>query len=163
MEDVDQALADSDSSQSSVRHKFSKLEDDKICELVRLHGDNDWLKISSALPGRTPRQCRERYKNYLYEPSTSNAWTFEEEWLLMQKFREFGPDWVKIARFFANRNNISVKNRWTMIVTREHKRWTIPSMMPMLYGMPICPMLFRFKRNLNNKELELEFKDQYGE
>jgi hypothetical protein len=124
---------------ASQRHKFTKQEDDEICRLVSRFGDHDWGHVSAGLPGRTPRQCRERYKNYLCSAATQHPWTQEEECLLLQKFRELGPKWTHIAEWFPGRNNINVKNRWTLIATRETKKRALQTPFPIWIGPQMWP------------------------
>ena len=47
------------------RAKFTKEEDEMLKNLVENFGDNNWQVISSKMPGRNSRQCRERWQNYL--------------------------------------------------------------------------------------------------
>ncbi|MDR2598112.1 MAG: SANT/Myb domain-containing protein [Holosporales bacterium] len=63
--------------------QFTEIEDDLILQLVgeqkNLGAPIDWTVISGALDGRTARQCRERYKNFLNPESPRNlSWTDEE-------------------------------------------------------------------------------------
>jgi hypothetical protein len=61
---------------------------------------------------RIPRQCRERWTQYL-NPSVQNPpWTPEEDILLAKKFNEFGPRWKAITACFTNRSRNSIKNHW---------------------------------------------------
>jgi hypothetical protein len=147
MENPSPPLPNSSSPNPPQRRNFSKQEDEALRELVRLHGDKDWRKIAANFPGRSLRQCRDRYKNYLSGTSPSLPWTFQEERLLIEKFREFGFNWVKVATAFPNRDNSDVRNRWTTIVTRESKRWAFPGVGPILYGMPNCPVAISIQKN----------------
>jgi hypothetical protein len=94
------------------RRRFSKDEDEKLCRLIRQHGCRNWAVISDAMPGRNARQCRHRYNNYLAENYEQNAWTAAEDELLIAKYRDFGPKWVKISRLLNGRSGNEVKNRW---------------------------------------------------
>lgn len=97
------------------RKLFSIEEDAKLRYLVSQYGSKDFKKIASFMPGRTPRQVRERYKNYLSPEVNNGPWSRDEDALLCQKFMELGPKWSKIADFFPSRSDINVKNRWTSI------------------------------------------------
>jgi hypothetical protein len=68
---------------------------------------------------RNPRQCRERFKNYLDPELNREPWTEEEDSLLEEKYREFGAKWNKIGQFFLNRSDNSLRNRWMMIDRRR--------------------------------------------
>lgn len=41
--------------------KWTPEEDAKMKELVKIHGLKKWCTIAESLPGRTGKQCRERY------------------------------------------------------------------------------------------------------
>lgn len=97
------------------RKLFSIEEDAKLRFLVSQYGNKDFKKIASFMPGRTPRQVRERYKNYLSPEVNNGPWSREEDALLCKKYMELGPKWSKIADFFPSRSDINVKNRWTSI------------------------------------------------
>jgi hypothetical protein len=94
------------------RRKFTLDEDDHLRHLVLEHGNHDWVKVASQMPGRSPRQCRHRYKNYLIDTHECSAWTIMEEQILIDKYRELGPKWVQIATFIPGRTGNDVKNRW---------------------------------------------------
>ena len=42
------------------KRPWSKEEDDKVLELVAIHGAKNWPIIASHLEGRVQKQCRER-------------------------------------------------------------------------------------------------------
>lgn len=97
------------------RKLFSIEEDAKLRFLVSQYGNKDFKRIAEMMPGRTPRQVRERYKNYLSPEINNGPWSREEDRLLRIKYLEFGPKWSKIAEFFPSRSDINIKNRWTSI------------------------------------------------
>jgi hypothetical protein len=99
--------------------KFTRLEDEKLCSLVRQCGEVDWAQIAASIEGRSARQCRERYRNYLSSEVTNAPWTEEDDQLLRLKFYELGPKWREISQFFHGRTNVNVKNRWASLVMRD--------------------------------------------
>jgi hypothetical protein len=106
-----------------TRHlKWTKDEDSMLEHLVALEGTRDWATISEQMTGRNPRQCKERWENYLRRDLRHTDWTSEEDRLLFRKYEEFGPKWVHIARFFPNRTDSMVKTRFNLIKRHEHKR-----------------------------------------
>ena len=62
-----------------AKHKFSPDEDKLLKEQVLKLGEKGWKKIAEYLPGRSARQCRERYKNYLCPSVSSDPWTKDED------------------------------------------------------------------------------------
>lgn len=103
----------------SVRHKFSKEEDELLINLVKSLGENNWVNIAQQMKSRTPRQCRERYKNYLSPDLKNDPWTEEEEKLLEDKYMEYGPKWSKISIYFDKRSDVNVKNHWAAMHNRK--------------------------------------------
>jgi len=108
---------DSDASSPSSnrnlsRMKFSPEEDKILTSLVKQYGKKSWCIISQMIGDRTPRQCRERWKNYLCPGLNKTPWTDEEDQLLFQLYQQFGAQWVKISKQFSGRTDINVKNRW---------------------------------------------------
>ena len=97
------------------KSKFDHVEDEKLKRLVNKFGQDDWNLIASKMRGRTVRQCRERWINYLDPNLNKSQWTEEEDKLLYQKFNEIGRKWKIISSFFKNRTDINVKNRWLML------------------------------------------------
>jgi hypothetical protein len=111
------AQADTESQQDTgiLKLKFRPEEDELLVSIVRDHGVKDWIKVASLMGTRNARQCRERYKNYLDPDLRRGDWTDQEDQLLEAKHQEFGAKWNKIARYFVNRSDISLRNRWMML------------------------------------------------
>ena len=61
------------------RSQFSAQEDEKLTNLVKLYGDDNWDDISNLMKNRNVRKCKERWFNYL-APNVKNCpWTPEED------------------------------------------------------------------------------------
>jgi hypothetical protein len=95
-----------------VRLRFTKEEDRKLIRLVDQFGEHDWVNVSCAMNGRTPRQCRQRYRNYLSQRRQRCPWTAKEEQLVIALYHQLGPKWVHISTFLTGRSGNDVKNRW---------------------------------------------------
>lgn len=102
------------------RQKFTPEEDEKIrnwCQDHQIDGDKySFRGIQEVLPNRTPRQCRERYNNYLNPkllavPFTRDEVIFIGEWI--QKCRQIGgPKWVSLQKYFPYRSQTALKNAY---------------------------------------------------
>jgi hypothetical protein len=103
------------------RRKFLPEEDAHLRQLVENYGATNWNLISSFMNHRNPRQCRERYKNYLSPTFRNNPWTPAEEQLLEDQVRQHGPKWSLIARAFDGRSDVNVKNHWAAIASRNER------------------------------------------
>lgn len=99
------------------RKHFSKEDDQCIVNEVRRYKiqrrEPNWGAIASKIPGKTGRQCRERYHHYL-NPAISRApWTKEEDDLIRKLHAHYGANWAQIALAFGGtRTNNNIKNRW---------------------------------------------------
>jgi hypothetical protein len=105
----------------SHRSKFTPDEDAQLSGLVKAYGEKDWLTIAALMTGRTPRQCRERWRHYLAPSIVSTPFTLEEDARLLEKHRELGSKWKAMAVSFEGRTDINLKNRW-LFLTRHQKR-----------------------------------------
>jgi hypothetical protein len=97
---------------NSLRRKFTPDEDRELRALVERLGTKSWEEIAHSVPGRSARQCRNRYKNYLLDSLVTNPWTPEEDAMLIKKFHQIGPKWVEIGKVLSGRSGNNVKNRW---------------------------------------------------
>jgi hypothetical protein len=102
-----------------VKVKFTPEEDARLLELVREYGPKEWITVASLMQTRNPRQCRERYNNYMDPNLRHDGWTAEEDALLDEKYREIGPKWNSIGKAFANRSDNALRNRWMMMNRRQ--------------------------------------------
>ena len=101
--------------------KFSEEEDERLKEVVSRVGEYDWNLVSKEMPGRNARQCKERWSYYLSPSLNTSPWTQEEDNLLLSKQRELGSKWVKISKFFHNRTDAMVKNRFQVLMRKMKK------------------------------------------
>ena len=108
------------SSQTKRKH-FSEEEDESLIRLVgfvkqRLGDDINkcgfWPLIASFVPGRTAKQCRDRYMSYLDPNLSREPFTPDEDQIIIEKQRELGNKWAEIAIFLPNRTARQVKNRF---------------------------------------------------
>jgi hypothetical protein len=88
-------------------------------QIVERDTTMNWNQIARMMPGRTARQVRERYKNYLSPRLNNSSWTETEDELLRQKFAEHGPRWAVLKNFFPGRTDVNVKNRWATLLSQD--------------------------------------------
>ena len=96
-------------------NKWSQDEDEILCNLVKQFGENDWRHLAKKMEGRNPRQCRERWQYYLNPKLNVDKWTQEEDDLIFSKLKEYGPKWMTIKKFFKNRTDQMIKNRYKVL------------------------------------------------
>lgn len=110
-------------SKRAKKNVFSKQEDEKLMYLVKNCGKKlDWRTISLDMVGRTPRQCRERYMNYLDPRLVKSEWTREEDNLILNEYNKIGNRWQRISEMLCGRSASSVRNRIVFLLKLEKKK-----------------------------------------
>ena len=130
------------------RYPFTEQEDYIILHSFRLMVD-DWESISEQLPGRTPKQIRDRYINYLKEGLKNEPWTNEEDEILIKLFKEIGPKWSKMMPDLPGRSSNDIKNRWHKKLYKRFLQYDIISE-PQYLAPVVNQNNFNNTNNLNN-------------
>jgi hypothetical protein len=104
------------------KNKFTAGEDARLLEVVSHSVCRDWLDVAVQMEGRSPRQCRERWNNYVNPSIVTTPWTDIEERLLESKFAEFGPRWQIISGLLPGRSKNHVRNHWMTKQRRLNKK-----------------------------------------
>ena len=97
--------------QTSTKSKFTPEEDEALRKIVNEIGFNDWPKVASLMPGRSGRQCRDRWTNYIDPTLTQNPWTKADDIQLLKRYHEIGAHWRVLANCFPGRSINGVRNR----------------------------------------------------
>lgn len=101
------------------KFKFSMSEDKLLKQLVATYGDdNKWEFFATMFQRRTSRQLHDRWFYYLSPDINNEPFTDAEDLLLLEKQKEIGSHWVKLTKFFKNRTDTAIKNRWNVLQRR---------------------------------------------
>jgi myb proto-oncogene protein len=80
----------------------------------------NWKQIATKIPGRTAKQCRDRWIEQLNPFINHGNWTKEEDQLLIEQHQLWGNKWAKIAQNFPNRTDNQIKNRWNIHLSKKN-------------------------------------------
>lgn len=96
-------------------------EEDQVLEYLVTQGCNNWGQIAERIPGRTPKQCRERWKNHLDPAINKGPYTEEEDAVILSAQARLGNKWSQIAQLLKGRTEDSVKIRWKSLKQNPSK------------------------------------------
>ena len=139
-----------------IKGHWTKEEDDT---LLRLMADNakvgGWCDIAAHIPGRTPKQCRERWCLNLNPNINKGPWTPEEDKMLMDYHARLGNKWAEIASRLNNRTENAVKSRYKSLVRAKQKLWTLDEDIDIIY----CKRALKYRWGTIAKRMENRTKN----
>lgn len=127
----DEDISNIGNNHCSKRKYFTKSEDHLLILAANKYNQGSWNAIAQCVPGKNPKQCRDRWVNYLQPTLTFMPWSDNENHLLVSLVNKFGTHWSKMKKFFPNRSTNCIKNRWYWLLKNQVK--SIPlqqSLMP---------------------------------
>jgi hypothetical protein len=104
------------------KSKWSVQEDDQLRAAIQKLGSSKWTQVATFVPGRTGKQCRERWLDKLSPDLLKDDWSAQEDSVLLAKQKELGHAWSKIREILPGRSISALKNRWNWL-----ERRTIPN------------------------------------
>ena len=99
-----------------MKMKWKPQEDQVLAEIVGWHGPGHWDSIAVHLPGRTGKQCRERWITFLSPDVKRDQWSKEEDEILISMQSQYGNQWALMTKFLPGRSSISIKNRFKSLM-----------------------------------------------
>ena len=104
-----------------VQHKWTPEEDQKLTAAHEKYQGKHWRLIANEIPGRTHKQCRERWCSMLAPNINHEEWTLEEDKIIIDTYEEVGSKWALIAKKLRNRTQNAIKNRYFYLMRRIDK------------------------------------------
>ena len=59
--------------------------------------------VGNFLPGRSGKQCRERWHNHLNPDLRKAGWSYEEDMVIIECHRKMGSRWSEMAKKLEGR------------------------------------------------------------
>ncbi|CAH8277595.1 unnamed protein product [Arabidopsis lyrata] len=109
---------------SLLSRRWTLSEDLKLKELVAVSGPRKWTQIGKQMQGRTGKTCRSRWFNHLDPRIRNDAFSDEEEKLLIKAYNEWGCQWSRIARLFRGRTDRQMQKLWRKVMKKLKKTST---------------------------------------
>jgi myb proto-oncogene protein len=107
---------------SGRRGRWTVVEDNKLKDALKTHGDKDWGAISAVVPDRTGKQCWSRWHDVL-DPVIGRAcgrkgrWTEDEDSNLKDVVQTLGDkDWGAISVLVPGRTANHCRRRWKEVL-----------------------------------------------
>ncbi|XP_052209546.1 transcription factor MYB3R-1-like [Diospyros lotus] len=119
-----------------IKGPWCKEEDGTIIELVNKYGPRKWSTIAQHLPGRIGKQCRERWHNHLNPNINKEAWTQEEELILIHAHQIYGNKWAELTKFLPGRTDNAIKNHWNSSVKKKLDSYLASGLLAQFQGLP---------------------------
>ncbi|EAY17754.1 Myb-like DNA-binding domain containing protein [Trichomonas vaginalis G3] len=143
-------------SSKSLKNPFTPEEDRRLSDLVKFFPrkrDINWNYIAQQMHSRNPRQCKDRWTNYLDSRINKKEFTPEENHFLLVKVEEIGKKWRKIASLMHNRTDVSLKSQYRKLMRRHASRENVYNLCMEAYSTR------RKKRPTNNTKKEDQLLD----
>ena len=74
----------SENEKRMYRSPWSRKQDEIVRACVKKYGECKWARIALLIPGRTGKQCRERWHNQLRPGIKTGAWSASEDARLIE-------------------------------------------------------------------------------
>lgn len=84
--------------------------------------ETKWADVAKKVPGRSAKQCRERWEQNLKAGINKGPITDDEALIICQMVGATGNSWAKIARALENRTDNTVKNWYNGMLQKSKSR-----------------------------------------
>lgn len=103
---------------------WTEEEDLTLTQLVESSDSQpNWSEIADSIPGRSAKQCRERWSFNLDPSINKGEWTAEEDRILLDSQVKLGNKWSQIAMLLPGRTENAIKTRHKSIIRAKRREW----------------------------------------
>eukprot|EP00516_Mucochytrium_quahogii_P011848 CAMPEP_0203784440 /NCGR_PEP_ID=MMETSP0100_2-20121128/463_1 /ASSEMBLY_ACC=CAM_ASM_000210 /TAXON_ID=96639 /ORGANISM=" , Strain NY0313808BC1" /LENGTH=377 /DNA_ID=CAMNT_0050686413 /DNA_START=206 /DNA_END=1337 /DNA_ORIENTATION=+ len=108
---------------SVVKGRWTTHEDNQLLDIVSKNHvlETGWGYAAKHIPGRTAKQCRERYTNHLNPNIKKGHWTPEEDTFILESHKKLGNRWAEISSHLPGRTENSIKIRVKCLMRHKKK------------------------------------------
>ena len=102
------------SGSSKKSGKWDSEETTMLKDAVQQYGKGSWSQVSQCVPGRSTGQCYAQWKLIECTDKLNEAWSIDENRLLLLAVRVYGEDsrWGAVAHCVKTRNGVQCKLQW---------------------------------------------------
>lgn len=106
-----------------IKGEWTKQEDLKIIEIMIKYNESlEKFRGKEIIPGRTLKQCRERWKNVLNPNLNKDLFSIEEQYLLFKLYSVFNGRWSYFSSIFPSiRSDNYLKNKFYSTIRRKKR------------------------------------------
>ena len=105
-----------------VKGPWTIVEDEALMEWVKLEGPTKWTICATKVPGRSGKQCRERWFNTLDPDVKKGDWQEAEDKIIFRLYHRVGPKWTEMAKYLPGRTDNSIKNRFYSTIRKAKNK-----------------------------------------
>lgn len=102
-----------------ARGPWSTAEDQQVESWVKLHGPRRWSICALGIPGRSGKQCRERWSYALNPALKKGEWSADEDTLIFKLYGLKGAKWTEISKSLPGRSENCIKNRFYSTIRKS--------------------------------------------